>query len=89
MLRRLRFCLRGRGDVNDADELLFERIGVAAEDSLADLDSHGQEDQGAVGVDGSGESVFGDVLTIRAAADDKDGETQQNTLATATIVNGS
>jgi hypothetical protein len=75
--------------VNDADELLFEGVGVAAEDSLADFDAHGQEDQGAVGVDGSGESVFGDMLTIGAAADDKDGETQQDSLATAAIVNGS
>ena len=83
------FALGGGGDVNDADELLFEGVGVAAEDSLADFDAHGQEDQSAVGVDGSGESVFRDVLAIGAAADDEDGETQQNTLAAAAIVNGS
>jgi hypothetical protein len=83
------FAFGGWGDVNDADELLFEGVGVAAEDSLADFDAHGQEDQGAVGVDGSGERVFRDMLTIGAAPDDEDGETQKDALAAAAIVNGS
>ena len=61
--------------MNDADELLFEGFGIAEKDFLADLESHGHEDQCAVGVDVRGEGVFGDVLLIGAAGDDEDGET--------------
>jgi hypothetical protein len=57
--------------VDYANELFFEGFGVAEEDALANFDAHGDEDQGAVGVDVGGEGVFRDVLIIGAAADDQ------------------
>jgi len=75
--------------VNYFDELLFESFGVAEKDFLADFDAHGHEEQGAMGVDVGGEGVFGDVLTIGAAGDDEDGETQEDTLAAAAVRDGS
>jgi hypothetical protein len=82
------FAFGGGSDVNDADELFFESVGVAAEDFLAGFDSHGHEDQGAVGADVQSERVFGDVLAIRAAANDEDRETQQDALGAASVWNG-
>jgi hypothetical protein len=83
------FAFGGGSDVDDADELLFERFSVAEKDFLADLDAHGHEDQGTVGVDVGGEGVFGDVLFIGAAGDDEDGEAQQDALAAAAVMRGS
>ena len=77
------------GDVDYANELFFEGFGVAEKDFLADLDAHGREDQCAVGVDIGGEGVFGNVLLIGAAGDDEDGETQEDALGAAPIVDGS
>jgi hypothetical protein len=78
----------GGTDVNDTDELLFEGIGVAAENFLAGFDPHGNLNQGSAGADVHSESVFGDVLTIGAAADDEDGKTQEDALAAAAVGDG-
>jgi len=83
------FGLGGGSDVNYLEELFLEGIGVADEDFLAEFDAHGDEDQGAVGVDVGGEGVFGNVLLIGAAGDDEDGETQEDALGAAPIVDGS
>jgi len=79
----------GRGSgVNDADELFFEGFGIAEKDFLADMDTHGHEDQGAVGVDVGREGVFGDVLIIGASGDDEEGEAEQDALAATAIMRG-
>jgi hypothetical protein len=83
------FAFGGGGDVNDFDELFFESVGVATENFLPDFDPHGQEEHCAVGVDVGGEGVFGDVLIVGAAADDEDGEAEQDALAAAAIMRGS
>ena len=75
--------------MNNFDELFFESIGVADEDFLAEFDAHGEEEHGAVGVDVGGEGVFGDVLIVRAAADNEDGEAEQDALAAAAVGDGS
>ena len=80
------FPFGGRSDMNYADELLFEGFGMAEKDFLTDFDAHGHEDQGTVGVHVGGEGVFRNVLFVRASGNDEDGETQKDTLATATVV---
>ncbi len=68
------FAFGGGSDVDYADELLLESIGIAAKDFLADFDAHRDKDQGAVDADVGGKGVFGDVLLVGAAGDDEDGE---------------
>ena len=41
-----------------------------------------------MGADVGGEGVFGDVLIIGAAGDDKDGESEEDALAAAAVGNG-
>jgi hypothetical protein len=82
------FAFGGGGDVNDTDELLFEGVGIAAKNFLAHFDASGYVDEGAVGADVRGESVFGDVLTIGSPGNDEDGETEVDALGAAAVGNG-
>jgi hypothetical protein len=74
--------------VDYTDELFFECLDVADEDFLVERDAHREEEQGAVGADVGGESVFGDVLIIGGAGDDEDGKAKEDALAAASVGNG-
>jgi hypothetical protein len=82
------FAFGDGGDVNDADELLFEGVGIAAKNFLADFDARGYLDQSALGADVHSEGVFGDVLTIGTTGNDEDGQTEEDALGAAAVRNG-
>lgn len=81
------FAFGGGGDVDDADELFFEGIGIADEDFLVEGDTQGKREKRAVGADVDGEGVFGDVLIVGAASDDEDGKAEEDALAAASVGN--
>jgi len=70
--------LSGWRDVDYADELFFEGFDVADQDFWLRSDAHGKGEECAVGADVGGEGVFGDVLIVCAAADDKDGRRRRS-----------
>jgi len=72
--------------MDDANELLFHGFRIADQDFLTHLYFQRQVDQGTVGVDHRGKSVFGYVMFIRAAGNDQNGHAQENPLTAAPVV---